>query len=201
MIRLLHEIRSHKKIPLHGPEHHAIVPGIILATYRNLGGNITEEQILTGIRRGTQIPGGSCGFMRVCGAATGVGIAYSIILDSNPVAPEKRQKIQKVVSRVISRISEQKAARCCQRECYIALKEAASVSSVLLPIVLKADFHLTYQQHSINRECIGVRCLLQPERVKGIVHQKKGKSEVQGINKLRPSSGSRKRLPVVSTSS
>ena len=201
MIRLLHEIRSHKKIPLHGPEHHAIVPGIILATYRNLGGNITEEQILTGIRRGTQIPGGSCGFMRVCGAATGVGIAYSIILDSNPVAPEKRQKIQKVVSRVISRISEQKAARCCQRECYIASKEAASVSSVLLPIVLKADFHLTYQQHSINRECIGVRCLLQPERVKGIVHQKKGKSEVQGINNLKPSSGSRKRLPVVSTSS
>jgi len=37
-IDLLQEIRRHPAIPLHGPEHHIMVPGIILAAYRNTGG-------------------------------------------------------------------------------------------------------------------------------------------------------------------
>jgi SAM-dependent methyltransferase len=44
MIALLEKIRSHPAVPVHGPEHHAMVPGIILAVYRNLGGAVTEDR-------------------------------------------------------------------------------------------------------------------------------------------------------------
>jgi len=173
MIRLLQMIRAHKKIPMHGPEHHALVPGIILAAYRNLGGEITEKELLTGIQRGNQIPGGSCGFMGICGAAVGVGIAFSLILNSNPLTPKERQIIQRLVSQIIGKISERKAARCCQRECYIALKEAARLSFEILPISLKADFPLVCEQHTLNRECIRSRCLIYPEDSQQILEREK----------------------------
>ncbi|MFH1021585.1 MAG: methyltransferase domain-containing protein, partial [Pseudomonadota bacterium] len=79
MLVLLDTIRRHPAIPLHGPEHHAMVPGIILATYRNLGGKISREAILTGIERGSKVPGGVCGFWGNCGAASGVGIGFSVL--------------------------------------------------------------------------------------------------------------------------
>ncbi|MBU1233259.1 MAG: methyltransferase domain-containing protein, partial [Proteobacteria bacterium] len=40
LIALLELIRSHPAIPMHGPEHHAMIPGIILACYRNSGGKL-----------------------------------------------------------------------------------------------------------------------------------------------------------------
>ena len=178
MVKLLQAIRSHKKVPIHGPEHHALVPGVILTTYRNLGGNITDEDILTGIKRGTQIPGGSCAFMGICGAAAGVGIAFSIILDANPLTPKRRRKVQKLVSRIIGKISGYDAARCCQRECYVALKEAASLSKEVLPVSLLAEFPLSCNQHSLNRECIKARCTVYPRYAKGIPRLKENESQI-----------------------
>ena len=55
-----------------------------------------------------------------------------------------------------------KAARCCQRECYIALREAARLSAELLPVRLRADYPMTCEQYSINRECITSLCELYP---------------------------------------
>ena len=52
MIALKANIRSHQAMPLHGPDHHALVPGVILGAYRNLGGDVSDEMILKGIRRG-----------------------------------------------------------------------------------------------------------------------------------------------------
>ena len=96
MVRLFERIRSHPSVALHGPEYHAMIPGIVLCTYRNLGGGISDKLIETGISRGKSIAGGFCGFMGVCGAAVGVGIAFSLILDANPVKAEERSAVQSV---------------------------------------------------------------------------------------------------------
>jgi len=37
---------------MQGAEHHAMVPGIILQTYKNLGRGISEDKILAGTERG-----------------------------------------------------------------------------------------------------------------------------------------------------
>jgi len=160
MLVLLGTIRRHPAIPLHGPEHHAMVPGIILATYRNLGGAISREAILTGIERGSKVPGGVCGFWGNCGAAAGVGIAFSVLLEATPLTPKARQQVQEITSRVLGEIALTQGARCCQRETVTALREAALLSHRLLPVSLLAEADFVCQQFSANRECIGGQCPL-----------------------------------------
>jgi len=160
MLLLLDTIRSHPAIALHGPEHHAMVPGIILATYRNLGGKISREDILTGIERGSKVPGGVCGFWGNCGAAAGVGIAFSVLLAATPLTPKPRQQVQEITSRVLGEIAQTQGARCCQRETVTALREAALLSHRLLPVSLLAEADFFCKQFSANRECIGGQCPL-----------------------------------------
>lgn len=83
LIGLLKLIRSHPSIPMHGPEHHAMIPGILLACYRNCGGAISSKEILTAINRGADVPGGVCGFWGACGAAIGIGIGIATIFFGN----------------------------------------------------------------------------------------------------------------------
>jgi MoaA/NifB/PqqE/SkfB family radical SAM enzyme/SAM-dependent methyltransferase len=160
MLVLLETIRRHPAIPLHGPEHHAMVPGIILATYRNLGGDISREAILSGIERGSKVPGGVCGFWGNCGAAVGVGIAFSVLLEATPLTPKARQQVQEITSRVLGEIAQTQGARCCQRETVTALREAALLSRRFLPVSLLAEADFACKQFSANRECIGERCFL-----------------------------------------
>jgi MoaA/NifB/PqqE/SkfB family radical SAM enzyme/SAM-dependent methyltransferase len=160
MIRLLGQIRRHPAIPMHGPEHHAIVPGIILAAYRNAGGEISDSIIENGVKRGSFVAGGYCAFMGVCGAAVGVGIAFSLILDANPLMPDRRKLVQRSTQAALAEISKLKAARCCQRDSWLALKKAASLSKTYLPVTLKSENDLICKQKRQNKECMGQECPL-----------------------------------------
>jgi hypothetical protein len=160
MIRLFEQIRQHPSIPVNGPEHHALVPGVILATYRNLSHDIPSSIIETGIRRGSSVAGGHCAFMGVCGGAVGVGIAFSRILDANPLTPEKRKIVQSATQAVLADIARFRAARCCQRDSWIALKKAAELSKVYLSAPLQAEHNLICLQKQKNQECLGEGCPL-----------------------------------------
>lgn len=163
MAALLKKIRHHPAIPMHGPEHHAMVPGIILATYRNRGGKIGKETILTGIERGSKVPGGVCGFWGSCGAAVGVGIGFSVVLEATPLTPKSRQLVQSITAEVLMKISQIRGARCCQRETVTALKEAARLSRGVLPVSLLAEEMIRCGQYDKNKECIRQQCPLWQE--------------------------------------
>ena len=163
MIALMKKIRSHASFPVHGPEHHSMVPGIILAAYKNMGGRLRDDEILSGIECGRSIAGGACAFMGVCGAAVGVGIAFSIILGANPFMAKERQAVMKLTSEVLHSIAEHKAPRCCQRDCFTALREAARLSEQYIGIKLLADENYTCIQHTNNKECIKRACPLWSE--------------------------------------
>jgi len=160
LIRLLEQIRQHPSVPLNGPEHHALVPGIILATYKNITGDIPSSTIEKGIKRGSSVAGGYCAFMGICGAAVGVGIAFSLILDANPLEPEKRKIVQSATQAVLAEIARLSAARCCQRDSWIALKKAASLSEIYLPVPLQTSGNLVCMQKQQNKECLGKACPL-----------------------------------------
>jgi hypothetical protein len=140
-----------------------MVPAIILATYRNLGGAVTDEMIQTALQRGMSVAGGACGFLGACGAAQGVGIAFGILVGSNPIKARERQITQAVTARVLDKIASIEAGRCCQRDCWVALKEAASLSSSYLPRTLYADARLTCRQMDANDECILADCPVMAE--------------------------------------
>ena len=168
MIALMEKIRNHPAFPLHGPEHHSMVPAIILTAYRNTAGKIDNEQILLGMERGGAIAGGGCAFFGVCGAAVGVGIAFSVILRSDPYRARERQTVQQATAEVLQAIARYKAPRCCQRDCWVALKEVARLSEAYVGVPLKADLQLACLQSDRNRECIRTTCPLyedgQPQR-------------------------------------
>ena len=166
MITLFKKIRRHHAINMHGPEHHAMVPGIILATYKARGGNISNEDIQTGISRGSKVPGGVCGFWGSCGAAVGAGIAFSVIFAATPLTPKKRQQVQVICSRILTKIAALAGARCCQRETILTLREVAKLSHDILPVSLKAEEELACRQYVQNRECIRKQCPLWETRDK-----------------------------------
>jgi hypothetical protein len=164
MLALLKEIRSHPAVPMHGPEHHSLVPAVILTAYANAGGNVPENGLATAIARGAHLTGGSCAFLGICGAASGVAVAFSILKEADPLKGPTRQAVQKITCRVLERIASYDAARCCQRDCWLALRCAAELSEEYLPIRLKAESRLRCRQQQENSECLGTECPLWPGR-------------------------------------
>ena len=160
LIALLRRVRKHHAIPVHGPEHHSLVPAIIVAAFRNAGGDVADGQIRTAIQRGATVAGGACAFLGACGAATGVSAAFAILLGANPLKGAERQRLQRVTAEVLGEIAQFAAARCCQRECWLALRAAARLSRSLLPIPLTADAPLPCEQFPLNNECLGPECPL-----------------------------------------
>ena len=163
VIAIFKELRARPEFPTHGPHHHPMIPGILLAAYRNNGGAISDEQIITGINRGTQVPGASCSFFGVDGAAVGVGIAFSVILQASPFIGERRQLVQKIVIRVAEKIAAHPFARCCQRDCWLALQEAEVISQELAETIIPAQKPLHCEQFIGADHCAGKACPLMPK--------------------------------------
>jgi MoaA/NifB/PqqE/SkfB family radical SAM enzyme/ubiquinone/menaquinone biosynthesis C-methylase UbiE len=166
MLGLLTIIRSHPAVPMHGPEHHAMVPGVILTACRNSGGPVKDEDILAGIGRGSKVPGGACGFWGSCGAAIGAGIAAALILGATPLTPHPRQKAQAFSAEILTEIAKITGGRCCQRETWLALSCTSALSEKYFDIVLQAEHDLHCSQYSTNRECIRKQCPLWENRVR-----------------------------------
>ncbi|RWX48201.1 Radical SAM superfamily enzyme, MoaA/NifB/PqqE/SkfB family [Candidatus Electrothrix aarhusensis] len=164
VIGLMNRIRNHPSVPMHGPEHHALVPGVILAAYRNNGGAISRDIIATGIDRGSNVPGGACGFWGCCGAAIGAGIAASLILEATPLKADERQHSLGFTAEILAEIAKMNAGRCCQRDSWLALSHASRLSEEFFGIALPAEAVLHCNQYEKNRECIRKRCPLWEER-------------------------------------
>lgn len=161
-VPLFRDIRQHPAIPLHGPQYHALVPGIMLACLRNAGVAVTPDQLHAAIQRGSEVSGGSCGFIGVCGAATGVGIAFSVLLEATPLKASARQTVQQVVQQVLTEIASYKAARCCQRDCWIALRSGMMIAAGLWKLDLPEIEPFACTQMARNHECFGIDCPLWP---------------------------------------
>ena len=159
---LMQTIRSHPHFGLHGPEHHSLVPAVILTALRNSGDDISDDQILSGIRRGQTVVGGACAFLGVCGAAIGVGIAFSILLEADPYKADERQTVQQVTRKVLGKISSYNASRCCQRDVWLALEEASRLLKEVMGKTLVVEKKIVCRQFSKNKECIGDQCPLWP---------------------------------------
>jgi len=166
MLALLTTIRSHPTVPMHGPEHHAMMPGVILAACRNSGGPVSDDDILAGIERGSKVPGGACGFWGSCGAAIGAGIAAALILDATPLTPYPRQKAQSFSAAILAAVAEIIGGRCCQRETWLVLTRTASLSQTYFGLSLQAETALHCSQYESNRECIRKQCPLWESRIR-----------------------------------
>lgn len=118
---------------------------------------------MTAIQRGQTIAGGSCAFLGACGAAIGVGVALSLLLGANPYDGDKRQIVQRATQAVLGEIASYNAPRCCQRDSWLALKEASTLLQKYTGKSLAVRL-ITCEQFSKNKECIHDQCPLWPSK-------------------------------------
>lgn len=122
---LLEEIMDLPSVHMHGPEHHAIVPSVLLTALRNNGERMNYDTALSEIcKRAKQVPGGTCGYWGVCGAAAGAGIFMSVMTGSGPLHKDAWPFPQKLVSVILSKLADVGGPRCCKRTSRIAIEEA-----------------------------------------------------------------------------
>lgn len=158
-IELMDKIMREPSVHIHGPEHHVLVGASLLTAYKNCGGEINlNEALLEMVRRGKQVPGGVCGFWGCCGAAVSSGIAVSIITGSTPLKNEEWRLSNLMTSNALKAIGEIGGPRCCKRDSFTAVKEAAKFMENNLKVKIEIPEEISCNFSNLNQQCIGNRC-------------------------------------------
>jgi len=146
-------------VAMHGPEHHVLVPAVLLTAYCNLGKKPEErdKKLAEALKRARCVAGGSCGFHGACGAAIGVGIFASLVLEATPLSKEEYRLCNEATAQALARIAAQGGPRCCKRAVFTALQAGAAFSAAHLGRAISMS-QASCEFFPGNRECLGTAC-------------------------------------------
>lgn len=155
---ILEELISLPKLPMHGPEHHAMAGLALLLASERCGVKLADNYIEETIRRSMQIPGGTCGYHGACGGAVSLGVAVSIVTGATPVTGLARGMAHRATAMALMHCGDDEA-RCCKR----ALRKTVSAGRDFFAEELGISFPTPegYQycaDISRNRECAKGHC-------------------------------------------
>jgi hypothetical protein len=156
-LRILEQAMAHTSVTMHGPEHHAIVPAVLVAAVSNAGHPVPEGALQKAIERGRKVPGGWCGSHGSCGAAVGVGIAVSVLTGATPLKGEERSLSLAATSFALSRMVDD-GPRCCKRASRVAIESAIEYLRDRLGISLPGDGPIACAYTRRNAQCPGREC-------------------------------------------
>ncbi len=149
---------------MHGPEHHIMVGASLLTAYKNAGGEIDLEKSLTEMQsRGRKVPGGTCGFWGACGAGISTGMFISIVTGSTPLAGKEWGLSNQMTSRALGAIGTIGGPRCCKRDSFIAITEAAAFARENLGVKMELSAITCSYSHK-NNQCLGAKCPFHKEK-------------------------------------
>jgi hypothetical protein len=154
---ILETVMSHPSVPMHGPEHHAMVPAIIVAAVKNAGYPVPEGAVEKALERGSKVPGGWCGFYGACGGGIGVGIAVSVLTGATPLTGQTRALANEATAFALGKMVDG-GARCCKRASRKALEAAVAFLKTRMDIDLKINRDIKCRYVGRNRECIHEAC-------------------------------------------
>lgn len=158
-LRLANALMANPAVKMHGPEHHFLVPAVLIAAYCAARNDTTRgEKLSTARTRAADVKGGFCGFHGTCGAAMGAGIACSVLTGATPLATEGWRLSNLMTAACLTAIGDAGGPRCCKRDTFLALL----VGREFLNAHLDARLPLTplpVCSHSArNSECLGAGC-------------------------------------------
>ena len=156
------EIMNKSSINMHGPEHHFLVPAVLLTSYYNKIGQKKKlkPKLKVAKMRAKDIKGGFCGFYGNCGAAVGTGIFMSIITEASPLTSESWQDANMMTANSLTEIAKLGGPRCCKRSLFTSIKEAAKYVDERFDVKLYdyQNYNPKCTFKSKNKECIGSKC-------------------------------------------
>ena len=159
-ITLMH----HPSISMHGPEHHFLVPAVLLAATDHLYGvENLPVKLKQARKRAEGVRGGSCGTCGNCGAAVGTGIYISLLTGATPISKREWQLSNRMTAESLLTIAEHGGPRCCKRNTYLALQTAQRFAR---------QFGVEFPEHGpirctfsdMNKECLKEECPFYPDR-------------------------------------
>ena len=157
-------LMRHPALKMHGPEHHFLVPAVLLTSYsvvtgerEALGGRLKRAR-----ERAAMVKGGSCGTHGACGAAIGAGIFVSIITGATPLSRREWMISNLMTARSLHEIALAGGPRCCKRNTYIAILAAVSFVSEEWEVALPVKSDILCEFSDLNRECRKTECTFYP---------------------------------------
>lgn len=155
------DIMKHPSVKMHGPEHHYIVPAVLLTSYYKRINNpeLLESALEKARKRSGDVKGGFCGYFGACGAGVGTGITMSIITGATPVSHEGFKLANEMTSRSLHVIAENGGPRCCKRDTFIAIKEAMNFMNENLGTDYIPDTEVSCEFYRFNNECKLTDCI------------------------------------------
>ena len=150
-------------LKMHGPEHHFLVPAVLLAAYYNKKDYKEKTtKIRIAKKRSSQILGGFCGFYGNCGAAVGTGIFVSLITDATPLSVTDWKLANLVTAKSLLTIAQHGGPRCCKRNTFLALLETADFVKAHFGVSFKINKELKCGFYPLNNECLKQNCPFHP---------------------------------------
>lgn len=159
-VRLATGIMKHPSVKMHGPEHHFLVPAVLLSCYFNKTGqqDQLEEKLKQAEKRSGYILGGFCGSHGNCGAAVGTGIFMSIATGSTPLSTEGWRQSNLITAESLMLVARQGGPRCCKRDTYISLNQAVDFIEKELGVGLEKEEKISCEFSHLNKQCLQEDC-------------------------------------------
>lgn len=158
-------LMQHPAVKMHGPEHHFLVPAVLLAAYYNLKGDSArkKDKIVEAEKRAKHVLGGFCGSHGDCGAAVGTGIFLSLVTDATPLSVDSWRLSNMMTARALMSIALHGGPRCCKRNTYLAIMEAAQFLKENLNVQMDISSEIQCQFSPLNKECLKEECRFYPK--------------------------------------
>lgn len=150
---------------MHCPEHHYLVPAVLLTTYCRLKNDgkakLREELNLAG-DRAKNLLAGFCGWYGACGAAVGSGMFLSVVTGTSPYSTDTWALVNRLSSDCLYNIAEIGGPRCCKRVCFTAVSTSITFMKQHFDLDLGQTTPIRCTYHQRNAECKKTACPYYP---------------------------------------
>lgn len=161
-IEMAIELMKSTSVNMHGPEHHFLVPAVLVTSYYNNidKKDIKKQKLKIAKERAKKVPGGICGNYGSCGAGVGTGLFISVITEATPLTKESWGLANEMTGNSLITIGKTGGPRCCKRNSFTAIKEASRFVDERLGVSLYnyEDDNTICEFKKSNKQCIGKKC-------------------------------------------
>jgi hypothetical protein len=158
-LSLANLLMHHPAFPMFGPEHHLLVPAILLTVAHNAGHEVALDSLLRrSMKRAARFGLGSCASMGVCGAAVGVAIAVSLLIGADYTKPKERKTVLQASASALTAMTSLPAPRCCKASVYSSLSVGTAYLRREMGLSIPSFSCPTCQFQEHNAECMRNEC-------------------------------------------
>lgn len=194
-VALARRLMEHPAVKIHGPEHHFLVPAVLLACHANATGERdTLPMRLREARRRTGTLGGCLGGTHGdCASAVGCGVFVSALTGATPLSRVEWRRSNLATARALVRIAEAGGPRCCKRCAFLALMEMADFLDEVFAVKIPVASPVTCTYFERNAECLRLDCMFfpRPARARGAASGREGTPAWAGAGRKPGPTGKR----------